>query len=111
MARLLRPGAPLVISDRHPHGLFVAQASSLVQGSKSPAPYLRFTAADGQEVRVRQYPRTVSDLWIAATEAGFIFEHIAEPLVDRRLASTYAGLRDHIGVPLALILRFRKRKA
>lgn len=108
MARLLRPGSSLVVSDRHPHGLFAAQAAALARNDKAPAPFLRFTSADGQECRIRQYPRTVSDLWTTANDAGFVFEQIAEPVVDRRLASTYANLREQIGVPLALILRFRK---
>ena len=33
----------------------------------------------------------------------------AEPLVDTRLAVTFGQLKDQIGLPLALILKFEKR--
>ncbi|MDX1933822.1 MAG: class I SAM-dependent methyltransferase [Capsulimonadales bacterium] len=108
MARVLRSDGTLILSDHHPHGLHQARADSLGDGRQDRAPYLRFTTAGGEERRIVQHPYRLADLFAAATNAGLILEHLAEPVCDRRLANTYAGLRGRIGVPLALIARFRK---
>ena len=108
IARVLAPKGVLVISDYHPHGLCAARAVSQAAFSKDRAPYFRFTSADGQECRIAQTPHTV-DFFSAAQAAGLTLEQIAEPVVDHRLASTYGqGLKDKIGIPLALVMRFRK---
>jgi len=106
MARVLRPGGVLVVSDYHPHGLCEARAESLEAGGKEKAPYLRFTSADGEECRIAQTPHLTGTLFAAARAAGLRLDYLAEPLADARLANTYAGLRDRVGTPLALVLRF-----
>lgn len=108
MARCLKPNGVLVISDYHPHGLMAARADSVAEGRRDKAPYLRFTTADGEECRVPQTPHTIADLFTTAREAGLTLEHIAEPTADRRLAYSYASIRNMVGLPLALVLRFRK---
>lgn len=109
IARVLAPGGNVVVSDYHPHGLCAARAVSQASFSKDRAPYFRFTSAGGQECRISQTPHTVTDYFNAARAAGLTLEQIAEPVVDHRLASTYGqGLRDKIGIPLALVMRFRK---
>jgi malonyl-CoA O-methyltransferase len=108
MARILRPGGALVVSDYHPHGLHAARAASAAAGRRDHAPYLRFTTADGAECRIAQTPHRISDLFAAARAAGLILEHVAEPVCDRRLASAHTSLREMVGVPLTLILRFRR---
>ena len=108
MARTLKPSGTLVVSDYHPYVLAAARASSIAAGRYDKAPYLRFTTAGGEECRVPQTVRTFSELFTAARAAGLTLDHIAEPVADRRLANTYAGIRDMVGVPLALILRFRR---
>lgn len=109
IARVLAQGGILVVSDYHPHGLSAARAASQATFAKDRAPYFRFTSAGGQECRIAQIPHTVTDFFNAAQAAGLTLERIAEPVVDHRLASTYGpGLRDKIGIPLALVMRFRK---
>jgi malonyl-CoA O-methyltransferase len=107
-ARVLRPGGALVVSDHHPHSLHAARAVSGAAGRRDNAPYLRFTTVDGAECRIAQTPHRVSDLFAAARAAGLTLEHIAEPICDRHLANIHASLRERVGVPLALILRFRR---
>jgi ubiquinone/menaquinone biosynthesis C-methylase UbiE len=109
IARTLSPDGVLVLSDYHPHGLSAARAESQANFTKDRAPYFRFLSAGGQECRIAQTPHTIADIFAAAQAAGLTLEQIAEPLVDHRLASTYGqGLRDKIGIPLALAMRFRK---
>ncbi|GAB4456018.1 MAG: class I SAM-dependent methyltransferase [Armatimonadaceae bacterium] len=108
MARLMKPEGQLIVSDYHPQGLLAARSASLAAGRPDDTPYLRFTTADGEECRIRQYPHTIADLFNAAQDAGLLLEHIAEPLADRRLSNTYYTIRDRIGQPLALAMRFRK---
>lgn len=109
VARTLKPGGTLVVSDYHPHGLHQIRAESIALGRRDNAPYFRFTTANGEECRIPQYPYRVADLFATAQKVGLTLEHIAEPLCDRRLSNTYANLRDMVGVPLALVVRFRKK--
>lgn len=108
IARRLRAGGTLVISEVHPHGLRAERAASAALLRKDHAPYLRFTSAEGDECRIARTPHLISDYVAAAASAGLTLERIAEPAVDHRLATTYPYLRDRIGVPLALTLRFQK---
>ena len=110
MAGLLKPGGRLVVSDHHPHVLAEMRAASERQhgAGRDRAPYQRFTSASGEECRIAQHVHQVSALFAAARGTGLRLDHVAEPVVDRRLANTYAGLRDRVGVPLALVLRFVK---
>jgi ubiquinone/menaquinone biosynthesis C-methylase UbiE len=109
MARVVRPGGVLVVSDYHPHGLCAARAESLeAAGGKDRAPYLRFTSVGGEECRVAQTPHLAGELFAAAAAAGLRLDSLAEPLVDARLANTYAGLRGRVGTPLALVMRFTR---
>ena len=96
LARLVKPGGHLVVSDVHPMTWFLS-------------PYLRFSNLQGQEWRIKRYPHLTSTLIQAAQEAGFVFEHLAEPIVDRRLATQYPLLWESMDKPLALVLRFRRR--
>lgn len=110
IARTLIPGGYFVLSDYHPHGLCAARAASQAVFRNDLVPYFRFTSAGGEECRIAQTPHTVATIFTAAQKAGLILEQIAEPLVDHRLASAYGpGLRDNIGIPLALVMRFRKQ--
>lgn len=108
IARVLRPGGALVLSDRHPYGLQAARAASAAAFRRDHAPFLRFTDHEGRECRIAQTPHSVSTLFDAARAAGLSLERMAEPAVDHRLASTYSGLGAQIGLPLALVLRLRK---
>jgi malonyl-CoA O-methyltransferase len=108
LGRVLRPGGTLILSDYHPHGLHQARATSLATGRRDNAPFFRFTTAAGEEYRIPQYPYRLADVFAAAQNAGLTLEHIAEPVCDRQLSNTNMSLREMVGVPLALILRFQK---
>jgi ubiquinone/menaquinone biosynthesis C-methylase UbiE len=107
MARILAPGGAIILSDYHPHGLTQARAEALTRdGNKEKAPYLRFTSAGGDDCRIAQYVHTVSDLFRAGRDAGLSLCQLAEPVPDRQVSNSYAGLRNSGGVPLAIVVRF-----
>lgn len=111
LARVLTSRGTLVISELHPSGLQRERAVSAQAFRKDRAPYLRFLDIEGAECRIPRHPHSLSDYLNAAQSAGLSVDHAAEPLVDHRLATTYTNLRDQIGLPLALILRFKKEKS
>lgn len=108
LARILKPGGVLVVSELHPHGLTEERAASKAAFRKDHAPYLRFTDLQGQECRIPRTPHTLADYVNAAYAAGLSLTFAAEPLVDTRLAVTFTHLKEKIGLPLALILRFQR---
>jgi malonyl-CoA O-methyltransferase len=109
IARALAPGGSLVISDYHPYGMIAAQCASRARFARDRAPYVRFTSADGQECRIAQTIHTVADLFHAATATGLVLDAMAEPLVEQAFASGRGpALRDRIGAPLTLVMRFVK---
>jgi ubiquinone/menaquinone biosynthesis C-methylase UbiE len=108
LARVLATNGILVISELHPFGLMQARAALEKAFRRDRAPYLRFTDSDGAECRIARTPHALTDYVTAAVAAGFTLDQMAEPLVDSRLAATFPLLSDQIGLPLALILRFRK---
>ena len=109
VARILASRGTFVVSDYHPHGLSQARAeSSLQNGSKEKAPYLRFTSASGEDCRIPQYAHRISDWFSAAQSVGLVLESLTEPVADVSISNTYPALRSQIGLPLALVARFRK---
>ncbi len=109
LSRILRPGGVLVISELHPHGLIQERSVSRQAFRKDHAPYLRFTDLKGQECRIPRTPHTLSDYTNAAHAAGLTLTAAAEPLVDSRLVATFSNLKEKLGLPLALILKFEKQ--
>ncbi len=110
MSRVLASGGSLIVSDYHPHPLAQTRADAVSRdGNTERAPFLRFTSAGGDDYRIGQYVHTVSTLFSTGFEAGLALDHLAEPVPERHIANTYAGLRDQSGVPLALVARFQKR--
>jgi len=83
MARLLRPGGLLLLSDFHP-----------VQHWRGAQ--RTFRAADGRAYAVEHYPRTTADFWQAGEALGLRLRHLAEPSLE-------AG-----GAPLVLALAWEK---
>lgn len=108
LARILKRRGTLVISERHPHMLLAERAASVAAFRKDKAPYLRFADLEGRECRIPQHPHTFSDYINAAHAAGLRLDFATEPLVDHRLAVTHTSLKEQLGLPLALILRFVK---
>ncbi len=108
MARTLRRGGALVISERHPQILRAERAAARASLSGERAPSLRYIDADGEERRIAQHPHLLGDYLAAAQAAGLTFERLLEPLCDHRLATTYANLGDKIELPLAFALRLRR---
>ena len=108
IARLLRPGGFLVVSEIHPGELAAARAASTAAFRKDRAPYLRFTSFEGRECRLPRTPHRTADLFAAARAAGLILERLDEPVADSRLAATCPAVQDRIGVPLALVMTLRR---
>ena len=109
LARTLKPGGVLVMSEHHPHVLRAERAASAAALRRDNAPCLRFTDFDGRECRIARNPHLLSNYLAAAGSAGLALERIAEPVADQRLVANDPRLRDQAGVPQALILRFRRR--
>lgn len=108
MARLLRPGGVLVLSELHPWGLAAERAASAARLRNDRAPYLRFTSAAGQECRIPRAVHGIGALFNAARAAGLTLERLDEPAADSRLAASFPSVRDRIGMPLSLTLTLRK---
>ena len=106
LARILTRRGTLVVSELHPSGLQREFAASALAFRKDRAPYLRFLDLEGAECRIARIPYSFSDYVNAAQAAGLRLDFATEPLVDHRLAATYPHLKDQIGLPLALVLRF-----
>ena len=109
LARTLKPGGTLVISERHPHVLRAERAASALIFRKDKAPYLRFTDFEGRECRIPREPHLLSDYLGSAGCAGLGLERIAEPVADHRLVVDHPALAGQRDVPQALILRVQKR--
>ncbi|MDI7277355.1 MAG: class I SAM-dependent methyltransferase [Anaerolineae bacterium] len=98
MARVLRGGGRLVISDIHPYWA--------VSGHN----YTEFHDEAGQEYRVASYPHLVEEYWRLFRELGLRLEDIREPAIDDRLIARFPSLGEYRGVPLAMVMRARKRR-
>ncbi len=95
MERLCRPDGQIVISVMHP--------AIMLHGVEA-----HFHDPDtGEEIWPQSPGNSFSDYVMAASRAGFRFEHLSEHSVDEALAEYAPGVRKHIGWPLLLLARLR----
>jgi malonyl-CoA O-methyltransferase len=87
IARVLRSGGWAVISDFHP-GLFLTGRQRV------------FTADDGKLYAVEHYPHLIAAYVTAGAAVGMRIEAVQEP--------TLSDKEDLKGVPVVLVIRFRK---
>jgi ubiquinone/menaquinone biosynthesis C-methylase UbiE len=92
MHRVCRSTGIVVISTVHP--------AMMLRGVQA-----RFRDDNGSEIRPQSYPHAMSDYVMAATKAGFVFDHISEHSVGEELASRFERARKYIGWPMLLLMR------
>lgn len=97
IVRVLKQGGRLVISDIHPYW------------PVSGHDYTEFYDETGQEYRIPEYPHLVEEYWRLFGRLGMRLEDIREPRIDARLVEHFPSLQDYQGIPLAIILKARKR--
>ena len=95
-ARVLKRGGRMVISDLHPFWPI------------SGHDYVEFFDSSGQEYRIPEHAHLVEEYWQLFGRLGLQFEAIQEPRIEGWLIEEFPSLREHEGIPLALILRARK---
>lgn len=97
MHRICAPGGAAVISVMHP--------AMMLRGVQA-----RFRdPVSGREVRPASVPNQVSDYIMAATRAGFTFDHVSEHIADEALAARWERARKHLGWPLLFLMRLAPR--
>jgi len=91
--RVCRSSAFVVISTVHP--------AMLLRGVQA-----RFRdPGNGSEIRPQSYPHQMSDYVMAATRAGFVFDHFSEHCVTEDLANRMERARKYLGWPMLLLMR------
>jgi ubiquinone/menaquinone biosynthesis C-methylase UbiE len=102
IARIVRPGGSVVVSDLHP-------VAAALGGQAQPA------RPDGTHMLARNEVHWASEYVAAFREAGLEIERMEEPLVDRAFLESieHAGIRDGleaaVGLPVALVWLLRRR--
>jgi malonyl-CoA O-methyltransferase len=95
MRRICRPGGFAVVSVMHP--------AMMLRGVQA-----RFVdPVTGRETRPQSQPNQISDYVMAATRAGFGFDHLSEHAVDENLAARMERARRYLGWPMLLMMRLR----
>jgi malonyl-CoA O-methyltransferase len=93
MSRVCRPDGFVVVSVMHP--------AMMLRGVQA-----RFTdPASGRETRPASCPHQLSDYFMAAARAGFVFDHLSEQAVDEALASRRERARRYLGWPMLFLMR------
>jgi ubiquinone/menaquinone biosynthesis C-methylase UbiE len=93
MRRVCRSSGFVVVSTVHP--------AMMLRGVQA-----RFRDPEnGAEIRPKSYPHEMSDYVMAATRAGFIFDHLSEHSVSEKLANRFERARKYVGWPILLLVR------
>lgn len=98
MARICRNNGFVLISVMHP--------AIMLRGVQ--AQFIDPTT--GQKIRPASAPNQISDYVMAATRAGFSFDHMSEHAIDEELAARSPRAQKYLGWPLLLMMRLRKIK-
>jgi ubiquinone/menaquinone biosynthesis C-methylase UbiE len=95
MRRICRPSGFVVVSVMHP--------AMMLRGVQA-----RFRdPASGREIRPASCCHQLSDYIMAASQAGFAFDHLSEQSVDEALASRMERARKYLGWPVLFLMRLR----
>ena len=93
MSRVCRPNGFVVVSVMHP--------AMMLRGVQA-----RFTdPASGRETRPASCPHQLSDYFMAAARAEFVFDHLSEQAVDETLATRLERARRYLGWPMLFLMR------
>jgi SAM-dependent methyltransferase len=118
--RVLKVGAPLVFSIPHPAYQMLWSDEGAVEEASDPdgppalrrayfdrSPFYREREADGANLVLTEYPRTMADIYLGLTRASFRVDLILEPPpVPGRHTKLYSSAMAW--VPRTLIVRARK---
>ena len=95
MHRICRPSGFVVVSVMHP--------AMMLRGVQA-----RFRdPSSGREIRPASVPNQLSDYIMAATRAGFVFDHLSEHAVDEALANRLERARKYLGWPMLFLMRLK----
>ena len=97
ISRVLKSEGRLILSDMHPFW-FVCGFD-----------YVKFTDGSGQEYRIPEYAHLFEEYWNLFAKFKFHVEDVKEPKIDDRLIERFPNLMKYKGIPLALIIRARKK--
>ena len=98
MQRVCRPSGRVVVSVMHP--------AMMLRGVQA-----RFRdPATGREIRPASYPHQLSDYLLAATRAGFGFDHLSEHSADEALANRFERARKYVGWPMLFLMRLLPKR-
>jgi malonyl-CoA O-methyltransferase len=98
MHRVCRPNGNVVVSGMHP--------AMMLRGVQAR---FRLPGTD-RKIWPASYPHEMSDYVMAATRAGFAFDHFSEHAVDEKLASRLERARKYLGWPMLFLMRLLPRK-
>ncbi len=93
VARVLKSGGWMVISDIHPYW------------PVSGHDYVEFFDETGKEFRIPEYPHLIEEYWQLFKKYGMYLEEIREPKIWNKLISQFPTLEGHQGIPLAVVLK------
>jgi ubiquinone/menaquinone biosynthesis C-methylase UbiE len=97
VARALKIGGRLVISDVHPFW------------PVSGHDYTEFFDESGQEYRMPVYTHLVEEYWDLFKKFGLKLDEIREPKIDDWLIQRFPSLKDYRDIPLGIIFKVCKR--
>ena len=97
LARIARRGGKVVLSAMHP--------SMWLKGDSARF----YDPATGEQIRPRSHRQSLSDYVMAATRAGLLLDHLSEHAPDARHARRFPRAAKHVGWPMVVAMRFRKR--
>jgi malonyl-CoA O-methyltransferase len=95
MHRVCRPDGNVIVCGMHP--------AMILRGVQA-----RFRLPEtNREIRPASYPHEMSDYVMAATRAGFAFDHFSEHVVSENLAERLERARKYLGWPMLFLMRLR----
>lgn len=98
MHRVCRPNGNVVVSGMHP--------AMMLRGVQAR---FRVPGTD-RKICPASHPHEMSDYVMAATRAGFAFDHLSEHVVDEHLANRLERARKYLGWPMLFVMRLLPRK-
>ena len=97
VSRIIKSRGRLIVSDIHPYWP--------ISGHN----YTEFFDRSGQEYRIPEHAHLIEEYLNLFKRFKFIILGIREPKIDDKLIKSFPELKNWNGIPLALILKARKR--
>jgi ubiquinone/menaquinone biosynthesis C-methylase UbiE len=97
VSRIIKNRGRLVVSDIHPYW------------PASGHDYAEFFDGTGQEYRIPEYTHLFEEYWNLFRKFRLDIEDVKEPKIDDELIENFPRLKEYKGIPLALILKARKK--